>query len=49
MTREEKNERIMYLLERLRLIPPEALPDMPEASPPDDLKASEPAPQLCSG
>ena len=49
MRREEKNERIIYLLECLHLIPPEALPNMQEANPPDDLKAAEPDLQLCSG
>ena len=39
MTREEINERIIELLEKLAIIPPASLPDTPEAIPPDDLKA----------
>ena len=38
MTREEKNERIIKLLEMLSVIPIEDLREKQEASPPDDLK-----------
>lgn len=49
MTREEKNARIIELLEQLRFIPPASLPEKREASPPDDLKARKPSERLCSG
>lgn len=49
MTREEKNARIIDLMEQLGIIPTASLPEKQEVHPPDDLKASKPSLQLCSG
>lgn len=49
MTREEKNARIIELLEQLGFIQPASLLEKPEADQPDDLKALQPFQRLCSG
>ena len=49
MTREEKNARIIELLEQLGFILPASLPEKRVADQPDDLKASKPSQILCSG